>query len=73
MMILLINTIDMLHRLLTDMYHALAIIAVFSEQLPWPIGTDAIAYKVAKLGAMVFLMLTLITHKRFSAQPRNLR
>ena len=73
MRILLINTIDMLYRRLTDIFHVLEIIAVFSEQLPWPIGTNAIAYKVAKLGAMVFLMLTLITHKRFSTQPRNLR
>ncbi|MFM7187408.1 MAG: lysoplasmalogenase [Armatimonadota bacterium] len=63
----------MLHRRLTDTFHALAIVAVFSEQLPWPIGTDGIAYKVAKLGAMVFLMLTLVTHKRFAEQPRNLR
>lgn len=56
----------MLHRRLADTFHALAIVAVFSEQLPLPIGTDAIAYKVAKLGAMVFLMLTLVTHKRFA-------
>jgi hypothetical protein len=63
----------MLHRRLMDIFHLLAILAVFSEQLPWPIEVDGIAYKVAKLGAMVFLMLTLLTHQRFAAQPRNLR
>jgi uncharacterized membrane protein YhhN len=63
----------MLHRRLMDIFHLLAILAVFSEQLPWPIEVDGIAYKVAKLGAMVFLMLTLVTHQRFAAQPRNLR
>ena len=56
-----------------DIFHLLAILAVFSEQLPWPIASEGIAYKVAKLGAMVFLMLTLVTHQRFAAQPRNLR
>ena len=56
-----------------DIFHLLAIVAVFSEQLPWPIASEGIAYKVAKLGAMVFLMLTLVTHQRFAAQPRNLR
>jgi len=56
-----------------DIFHLLAIVAVFSEQLPWPIAFEGIAYKVAKLGAMVFLMLTLVTHQRFAAQPRNLR
>jgi uncharacterized membrane protein YhhN len=63
----------MLHRRLMDIFHLLAILATFSEQLPWPSGVDGIAYKVAKLGAMVFLMLTLVTHQRFAAQPRNLR
>ena len=63
----------MLHRRLLDIFHLLAVLAVFSEQLPWPIEVDGIAYKVAKLGAMVFLMLTLVTHQRFAAQPRNLR
>ena len=56
-----------------DIFHLLAVLAVFSEQLPWPIEVDGIAYKVAKLGAMVFLMLTLVTHQRFAAQLRNLR
>ena len=56
-----------------DIFHLLAILAVFSEQLPWPIASEGVAYKVAKLGAMVFLMLTLVTHQRFAAQPRNLR
>lgn len=56
-----------------DIFHLLAVLAVFSEQLPWPIASEGIAYKVAKLGAMVFLMLTLITHQGFAAQPRNLR
>ena len=63
----------MLHRRLMDIFHLLAILAVFSEQLLWPIEVDGIAYKVAKLGAMVFLMLTLVTHQRFAAQPHNLR
>jgi len=56
-----------------DIFHLLAILAVFSEQLPWPVASAGAAYKVAKLGAMVFLMLTLVTHQRFAAQPRNLR
>lgn len=56
-----------------DIFHLLAIFAVFSEQVPWPITIEGIAYKVAKLGAMLFLMLTLITHHGFAAQPRNLR
>lgn len=56
-----------------DIFHLLAILAVFSEQLPWPVASEGAAYKVAKLGAMVFLMLTLVTHQRFAAQPRNLR
>jgi len=63
----------MLHRRLMDIFHLLAILAVFSEQLPWPVASEGAAYKVAKLGAMVFLMLTLITHQRFAAQPHNLR
>jgi len=63
----------MLHRRLMDIFHLLAILAVFSEQLPWPVASEGVAYKVAKLGAMVFLMLTLITHQRFAAQPHNLR
>jgi uncharacterized membrane protein YhhN len=63
----------MLHRRLLDIFHLLAVLAVFSEQLPWPITVDGIAYKVAKLGAMVFLMLTLVTHQRFAPQPRNLK
>jgi len=63
----------MLHRRLMDIFHLLAILAVFSEQLPWPVASEGVAYKVAKLGAMVFLMLTLVTHQRFAAQPRNLR
>jgi uncharacterized membrane protein YhhN len=63
----------MLHRRLMDIFYLLAILAVFSEQLPVPVAVDGIAYKVAKLGAMVFLMLTLVTHQRFAAQPRNLR
>ncbi|MEY4915704.1 MAG: hypothetical protein RJA02_1973, partial [Armatimonadota bacterium] len=63
----------MLHRRLMDIFHLLAILAVFSEQLPWPVASEGTAYKVAKLGAMVFLMLTLVTHQRFAAQPRNLR
>jgi uncharacterized membrane protein YhhN len=63
----------MLHRRLLDIFHLLAVLAVFSEQIPWPIAVDGIAYKVAKLGAMVFLMLTLVTHKAFAAQPRNLK
>jgi len=66
-------SINMLHRRLMDIFHLLAVFAVFSEQLPWPIAVDGIAYKVAKLGAMVFLMLTLVTHKAFAAQPRNLK
>jgi len=56
-----------------DIFHLLAILAVFSEQLPWPVASEGAAYKVAKLGAMVFLMLTLVTHQRFAAQPHNLR
>jgi len=56
-----------------DIFHLLAIVAVLSEQLPWPIAFEGIAYKVAKLGAMVFLMLTSITYQGFAAQPRNLR
>ena len=63
----------MLHRRLMDIFHLLAILAVFSEQLPWPVASEGTAYKVAKLGAMVFLMLTLVTHQRFAAQPHNLR
>ena len=66
-------TSNMLHRRLMDTFHLLAILAVFSEQLPWPIASEGVAYKVAKLGAMVFLMLTLVSHQRFAAQPRNLR
>lgn len=63
----------MLHRRLMDIFHLMAVLAVFSEQLPWPIASEGVAYKVAKLGAMVFLVLTLVTHQRFAAQPRNLR
>ena len=63
----------MLHRRLMDIFHLLAILAVFSEQLPWPVASEGVAYKVAKLGAMVFLMLTLVTHQRFAAKPHNLR
>jgi uncharacterized membrane protein YhhN len=63
----------MLHRRLMDLFHLLAILAVFSEQLPWPIASDGIAYKVAKLGAMVFLMLTLVTHSDFKRQQQPLK
>jgi hypothetical protein len=42
----------MLHRRLMDIFHLLAILAVFSEQLPWPVVSEGAAYKVAKLGAM---------------------
>jgi uncharacterized membrane protein YhhN len=64
---------NMLHRRLLDTFHLLAILAVFSEQLPWPIGVDGIAYKVAKLGAMVFLMLALVTHSDFKRQQQSLK
>jgi uncharacterized membrane protein YhhN len=63
----------MLHRRLLDTFHLLAILATFSEQLPWPIGVDGIAYKVAKLGAMVFLMLALVTHSDFKRQKQSLK
>jgi len=63
----------MLHRRLLDTFHLLAILATFSEQLPWPIGVDGIAYKVAKLGAMVFLMLALVTHSDFKRQKQPLK
>lgn len=63
----------MLHRRLLDTFHLLAILATFSEQLPWPIGVDGIAYKVAKLGAMVFLMLALGTHSDFKLQKQPLK
>ena len=56
-----------------DIFHLLAILAVFSEQLPWPIASEGIAYKVAKLGAMVFLMLTLVTHSDFKRQQQPLK
>jgi uncharacterized membrane protein YhhN len=67
----IINT--MLHRRLLDTFHLLAILATFSEQLPWPIGVDGVAYKVAKLGAMVFLMLALVTHSDFKRQKQSLK